>query len=92
MPGVSSGGQQDAKGKGPEDGGVVVNKQTIELPKGNYTGAQIKACASKEGVQIEPSFPLAVKHGNRFENVTDSDVVKVRAHMEFTAVAGDDNS
>ena len=92
MTSVSSSVQQDAKGKGPKDVVVVFNKQTIEIPKGNYTGAQIKAFAIKEGVQIEPSFPLAVKHGNRFENVTDSDVVKVRAHMEFTAGAGDDNS
>lgn len=71
---------------------VIFNKQTIEIPKGGYTGAELKAFAIAAGVKIELNFPLAVKHGNRFEPVGDSDVVKVREHMEFTAIAGDDNS
>lgn len=83
---------KDAKKKDPKDVSVVFNKQTIEIPKGDHTGAEIKAFAVEDGVQIESNFPLAVKHGNRFENVADTEVIKVRANMEFTAVPGDDNS
>lgn len=75
-----------------KDVSVIFNKQTIEIPKGEHTGAEIKAFAIAQKVQIEPNFPLAVKHGNRFENVGDTDAVKVHANMEFTAVPGDDNS
>lgn len=92
MTSVSSSVQQDAKGKGPKDVVVVFNKQTIEIPKGEHTGAEIKAFAIEQGVRIESSFPLAVRHGNQFNPVGDSDVVKVHEHMEFTAIAGDDNS
>jgi hypothetical protein len=80
---VASSAAKDAKEKDPKEVSVVFNNQTIEIPNGEHTGAEIKA---------EPNFPLAVKHGNRFENLGDADVVKVRANMEFTAVAGDDNS
>ena len=55
MTSVSSSVQQDAKGKGPKDVVVVFNKQTIEVPKGNYTGAQVKAFAIKEGGQARES-------------------------------------
>ena len=83
---------KDVKDKNPKTVPVVFNKQTIEIPRGDHTGAVIKKFAIEQQVQIEPSFPLAVKHGNRFENVGDTDVVKVHANMEFTAVPGDDNS
>lgn len=84
--------EKDAKEKEPEEVSVVFNKQTIEIPKGEHTGAEIKAFAIEDGVKIESNFPLAVKHGNRFDPVGDTDVVKVHEHMEFTAIAGDDNS
>jgi hypothetical protein len=71
---------------------VVFNTLTISLPKGDHTGAEIKAFAIAEGIEIDLSFVLAVKHGHRFENVADTDVVKVHAGQAFTAVAGDDNS
>jgi hypothetical protein len=81
-----------AASKDPKTVSVVFNNQTIEIPKGEHTGAQIKAFAIAAGIAIQPNFPLAVKHGNRFENVGDTDVVKVHANQEFTSVAGDDNS
>ena len=84
--------EKDATEKGSKLVSVVFNKQTIEMPQGDHTGAEIKGFAIAQNVQIEPNFPLAVKHGNRFENVGDTDVVKVHANMEFTAVPGDDNS
>lgn len=83
---------KDVKEKDPKLVSVLFNKQTIEIPQGDHTGAKIKELAIAQKVQIEPNFPLAVKHGNRFENVGDTDVVKVHANMEFTAVPGDDNS
>ena len=92
MTSVTPSALKDAKQKDPKDVSVVFNKQTIEIPKGDHTGAEIKAFAIEDGVQIEPNFPLAVKHGNRFENVADTEVIKVHANMEFTAVPGDDNS
>ena len=81
-----------ASSKDPKTVSVVFNSQTIEIPKGENNGAQIKAFAIAEGIAIEPDFQLAVKHGNRFENVGDIDVVKVHVNQEFTSVAGDDNS
>lgn len=92
MTSVTPSALKDAKEKDSKDVSVVFNKQTIEIPKGDLTGAEIKAFAIKDGVQIEPNFPLAVKHGNRFENVADTEVINVHANMEFTAVPGDDNS
>jgi hypothetical protein len=71
---------------------VVFNTLTISLPKGDHSGAEVKAFAIAEGVAIDLSFVLAVKRGHRFENVSDTDVVKVHAGQMFTAVAGDDNS
>lgn len=92
MASVTPSVEKDAKDKGPEEVSIVFNKQTIEIPKGEHTGAEIKAFAIEQGVRIESSFPLAVRHGNQFNPVGDSDVVKVHEHMEFTAIAGDDNS
>ncbi|MFL0172330.1 hypothetical protein ACJH6H_03685 [Mycobacterium sp. SMC-21] len=71
---------------------VLFNNQSIQLPRGPRTGAQIKADAIRAGVVIQQDFPLAVKQGNRYVNIGDADVVNVHPNMEFTAVAGDDNS
>ena len=71
---------------------VLFNNQSIQIPRGPRTGAQIKADAIGTGVVIQHDFPLAVKYGNRYVNIGDADVVNVHPNMEFTAVAGDDNS
>lgn len=78
--------------KNPKTVDVVFNTITIPMPKGEHTGAEIKQFAIDEGIDIKPDFVLAVKHGHRFENVADTDIVKVHANLEFSAVAGDDNS
>jgi hypothetical protein len=80
------------KKKDPRTVEVTFNTLTITMPKGDHTGAEIKEFAIGEHVDIQPDFVLAVKHGHRFENVADTDVVKVHAGLVFTAVAGDDNS
>ncbi len=93
MTSVNTSVLRDAKDKDPQGRvGRLQQADDRRSRRANHTGAQIKAFAIEDGVQIEPNFPLAVKHGNRFENVADTEVVKVHANMEFTAVAGDDNS
>lgn len=71
---------------------VIFNTKSIRLPQGELTGAEIKAHAIEEGIDIQPDFVLAVRRGNRFESVGDGDEVKVHPNMVFTALAGDDNS
>jgi hypothetical protein len=78
--------------KNPKTVEVIFNTIKIPMPKGEHAGAEIKQFAIKAGVDIKPDFVLAAKHGHRFENVADSDIVKVHANSEFSAVAGDDNS
>ncbi len=77
---------------GPKTVEVVFNTKTIRMPKGRHTGSEIKVFAINEGIDIQPDFVLAVKQGQRFENVADSDTVNVHASLEFSAVDGDDNS
>lgn len=71
---------------------VLFNNQSIHITRGPRTGAQIKTDAIDAGIVIQHDFPLAAKHGNRYVNIGDADVVNVHQNMEFTAVAGDDNS
>ncbi|GEP32273.1 hypothetical protein NSZ01_00410 [Nocardioides szechwanensis] len=78
--------------KNPKTVEVTFNTITISMPKGEHTGAEIKQFAIDQRIDIKPDFVLAVKHGHRFENVADADIVKVHANLEFSAVAGDDNS
>jgi Multiubiquitin len=77
---------------GPRSVRVTVNGQPVDLPDREMTGREIKEAAIEQGVKIQPSFQLSVKHGNRYEVVGDTDLVKVHANEEFLAVAPDDNS
>jgi len=78
--------------KNPKTVEVIFNTNAISMPKGEHTGAEVKQFAIDQGIDIKPDFVLAVKHGHRFENVADTDIVKVHPDLEFSAVAGDDNS
>lgn len=89
---MTSTAAEATKKKHPKSVEVTFNTLTITMPKGEHTGAAIKAFAISEHVDIQQDFVLAVKHGHRFENVADTDLVKVHAGLVFTAVAGDDNS
>lgn len=80
------------KKKDPKTVEVVFNTKTIPMPKGEHTGAEIKAFAIGKGIDIKPDFVLAVKHVHRFDNVAATDIIKVHAGLVFSAVAGDDNS
>jgi Multiubiquitin len=56
------------------------------------TGLEIKQTAIAQGVEVESTFQLSVKHGNRYEVVGDTDTVTVHERQEFLIVAPDDNS
>lgn len=72
---------------------VTVNSQPVRLPKPDVTGAEIKAAAINQGVQIEQNFVLQRDLPNgREETIGDNDPIKVHPHEQFTALAPDDHS
>jgi hypothetical protein len=75
---------------------VSVNTRPVTLTdehgRAEATGAEIKAAAIAQGVSIQPDFALFVEHGNELDPVADVEVVHVRPHQKFRAVAPDDNS
>jgi hypothetical protein len=71
---------------------VTVNRQPVDLPDREVTGLEIKQAAIDQRVQIELGFQLSIKHGDRYDVIGDTDVVKVHADEAFLAVAPDDNS
>jgi hypothetical protein len=77
----------------PQDVTIVVNNADVTLPKGKYTGLQIKEAAIEQGVKdIALNFVLSVQHGNHYQVVGDHDVIEIRKALDFVAVTGDDNS
>lgn len=72
---------------------VSVNEQPVRLAGQSATGAQIKAAAIHQGVLIQPNFVLQEELPNGTSRVIgDADVVHLRPHLRFTAIAPDDNS
>lgn len=72
---------------------VSVNEQPVKLDGKTATGAEIKAAAIKQGVHIQQNFVLQEELPNGMSRVVgDSDVVHLREHLRFTAIAPDDNS
>jgi hypothetical protein len=72
---------------------VTVNEQPVQLEGKTATGAQIKAAARAQGVLIEQNFVLQEELPNGTSRVIgDNDVVHLRPHLRFTAIAPDDNS
>jgi hypothetical protein len=72
---------------------VTVNGHDVKLPDREVTGAEIKAAAIAQGVQIQPSFILQRELPNGREQIVgDADRIKVHPHDRFTAIAPDDNS
>jgi hypothetical protein len=79
--------------KQPKQIEVTVNGRTVRLPKGELTGLEIKQAAIAQGVPIELSFILQQELPNGNSRIIgDHDLVKVRPHERFTAIANDDNS
>lgn len=72
---------------------VSVNEQPVKLRGRTATGAEIKAAAIAQGVQIQPNFVLQEELPNGTSRVVgDQDEVRLREHLRFTALAPDDNS
>lgn len=71
---------------------VTVNRQPVDLPGREVTGLEVKQAAIAQGVKIQLGFQLSVKHGDRYEVVSDTNTVTVHENEEFLAVAPDDNS
>jgi len=72
---------------------VTVNEQPVKLHGKTATGAEIKAAAIKQGVHIQQNFVLQEELPNGMSRIIgDADVVHLREHLRFTAIAPDDNS
>lgn len=72
---------------------VSVNEQPVKLHGHTATGAEIKAAAIAQGVHIQQNFILQEELPNGTSRVIgDNDIVHLREHLRFTAIAPDDNS
>jgi hypothetical protein len=72
---------------------VSVNEQPVKLRGKTATGAEIKAQAIKQGVHIQQNFVLQEELPNGMSRIIgDADIVHLREHLRFTAIAPDDNS
>jgi hypothetical protein len=72
---------------------IYVNDQPVKLEGPTATGAEIKAAAIKQGVQIHQNFVLQEELPNGTSRIVgDHDEVRLREHLRFTAIAPDDNS
>jgi hypothetical protein len=66
---------------------VEINNKSYEAPKGELTGAEIKALAD-----IPADFQLYLLHGNQLESIGNDRVVKLHEGERFRAVSGQDVS
>ncbi len=72
---------------------VTVNEQPVRLEGKTATGAEIVAAAIAQGVHIQQNFVLQEELPNGTSRVIGpTDVLHLRAHLRFTAIAPDDNS
>jgi hypothetical protein len=65
---------------------------TEERGRPEATGAEIKAAAIAQGLNIQADFALFLERGNELDQVGDDEVVRVRPGQKFRAVGPDDNS
>jgi hypothetical protein len=85
--------QGKEKEKDKDEITVTVNEQPVTLRGDSATGAEIKAAAIAQGVQIQQNFVLQEELPNGTSRIVgDNDRVKLRKHLRFTALAPDDNS
>ena len=72
---------------------IKVNEHEVKMPAGPATGREIKDAAIEQGANIQPNFVLQVQLPNGSSKVVgDDDKVPLTEHLEFTAIAADDNS
>lgn len=85
--------EREASEKHPKLIEIKVNGRTVRLPKAELTGIEIKQAAIAQGVPIELGFILQQELPNGNSRIIgDHDLVKIRPHERFTAIANDDNS
>jgi hypothetical protein len=72
---------------------IEVNDKPVVVEERELTGAEIKAAAIAQGVQIQANFALYLDRANgTSETVGNDQLVHVHPHMSFSALAADDNS
>ncbi len=72
---------------------ITVNEQPVRVEGERASGAAIKAAALVQGVLIQANFVLQEELPNGTSRVIgDADVIRLRQHQRFTAIAPDDNS
>ena len=72
---------------------VEVNGKEVRLEGKEATGLQIKEAAVAQGVSIQTNFVLQQELPNGSSAIIgNTDVVHLRPHLRFTAIAPDDNS
>ncbi len=83
----------EARGQGRPAIVVKVNRKPVTFDEGKATGAEIKAAAIAQGVEIGADFNLfEVKGEAPLDPVADDKLVTLHPNQEFRAVAPDDNS
>ena len=72
---------------------VKVNNQAVTFTEHKVTGAQVKATAIAQGVQIQADFALFWKTGGApLKPIGDQDTVELHEGQTFTATPPDDTS
>lgn len=80
-------------GKDHREWVLTVNEQSVTLHGTKATGADIKTAALTQGAQIQLNFVLQEELPNGTSKIIgDDDVIHLREHLRFTAIAPDDNS
>ena len=72
---------------------ILVNEQPVHIVDRTPTGHKIKAAAIRQGVHIQENFVLQQELPNGTSKmIADTDHVRIRDGMKFTAISPDDNS
>ena len=80
-------------GHGPKPVEIEVNGKKVQVEDREMTGAEIKAAAIEQGVDIQPNFALFVDLANgTSEPVKNDQEIHIHPHMSFSAIAPDDHS
>jgi hypothetical protein len=72
---------------------ILVNEQNITISGHTATGSEIKTATITQGVLIQQNFVLQEELPNGTSRIIgDNDLLHLREHLRFTAIAPDDNS
>lgn len=72
---------------------ISVNEQPVKMEGHAATGLEIKKAAIEQGVLIQLNFVLQEELPNGTSRIEgDTDEIRLRKHLRFTAISPDDNS